>query len=290
MTMKSFRYTAINLLKVVFFFTALYAASAATTQPAPLPEASCSVQVPYGAPHPTSTVAPEVAKTSSTLICRDAYEVLSDTVAKIPVWVAYTLAPEHAVGCIARSNAFATDQSLPEGGRAMPGDYVKSGYDIGHIAPDGDMSWNEEVEHESFILSNMTPQLPNLNRGIWKELESDVRAWAYERSHTILVYAGPVYAITKDKTIGKDNVVVPDAFYKIVVDTVTGEYTAFLFPQQNGLGTDLEKVRSTVAEVSAETGITFPLPPDAKETDIWSVDLGTFARAKKAQCGSRAAE
>ena len=66
----------------------------------------------------------------------------------------------------------------PQGGRAEPADYVGSGFDMGHIAPDGDMRWDPDVERKSSMLSNMTPQLPGLNRGLWKLLKTAVRAGA----------------------------------------------------------------------------------------------------------------
>lgn len=246
-------------------------------QAPPLPAASCQTQIPYGKP---------ISRTSNTaLICRDAYLLLSDLHAKVPIWVAYTLTPAHSIGCIARSNAFAADQSLEQDERAVPSDYAASGYDIGHQAPDGDMSWDDQVERESFILTNMAPQLPGLNRGIWKLLESNVRAWAYERNHTLLVYVGPIYAYGTDKTIGPDKVDVPISFYKIVVDTTTNEVLAFIFPHAEGLGTDLTKMRSTVADVQKETGVTFPLPKGYSEpAALWPVTMKTFTAAKKTAC------
>ena len=64
----------------------------------------------------------------------------------------------------------------------------------------------------------MSPQLPGLNRGIWKLLESATGAWTYSRQHTLIVYAGNIYDVAKDKKIGAGQVVVPDYLYKIVID------------------------------------------------------------------------
>jgi endonuclease G len=198
--------------------------------------------------------------------------------------VSYTLTPEHAIGCAARSNAFAADDTLPEGGRAKPADYVGSGFDMGHIAPDGDMRWNLAVERESFMLSNMTPQLPGLNRGLWKLLETAVRAGAYETGHPFLIYAGPIYDVATDKKIGVDQVDVPTAFYKVVVDMTTGQYVAFLFPQAGDLGNDLESVHTMLTNVEAKAGITFPLPPSAVESPIWQYSFKKLTDDTKAKC------
>jgi endonuclease G len=247
------------------------------------PLASCHQFVPYGTP---LTSKGELLAVDSThaYVCRHAYLVYNDEAAKLPEWVSYTLTPEHAIGCAARSNAFAADDTLSEGNRAKPADYVGSGFDMGHIAPDGDMRWDLGVERESFMLSNMTPQLPGLNRGLWKLLETAVRADAYENGHTLLIYAGPIYDVTTDKKIGSDQVDVPTGFYKIVVDTVTGQYTAFLFPQAGDLGTDLESVHVLLPVVEAKSGLTFPLPVFATESPIWQYNFKKLTVDIKAKC------
>jgi len=252
-------------------------------QPRPLSTNQCTQFVPFGQPSHIKPNLPD--KPDGTVICRDAYILESDTIAKIPVWVSYVLTPSRSIGCVPRSNSFAADQSLPSNKRADPKDYAGSGYDTGHIANNGDMSWNAKVEQESFILTNMTPQTAKLNRGSWKLLESDVRAWAYERNHALLIYAGPLYHTNVDKKIGIDQVDVPYAFYKIVVDLQTHEVLPFIFPAAGIDGNDLTTVTSTVHNISDEADVNFPLPVDYKESTIlWPVDLGTFEKAKKAQC------
>jgi len=203
--------------------------------------------------------------------------------------VSYTITPQHTLGCISRSDAFSTDQALPKGKRAMPADYVGSGYDMGHMAPDGDMSWDEVVEHESFILSNMSPQLPGLNRAAWRTLELDVRAWAYMRNHTLLIYVGPIYDISMDKKIGKDKVDVPKDFYKIIIDTETSEVLAFVYPQKDKLPNDISRFQVSVQVIEAITGIKFGLPVGAKPSTMepltnWPVDTDSFTKAKQASC------
>ena len=268
---------------VAVAMVALIFAPTVYSVPPEQPLSSCHQFVPYGTP---LTIRGELLTADSThaYICRRAYLVYSDEVAKLPEWVSYTLTPEHAVGCEVRSNAFAADDTLPEGGRAKPADYVGSGFDMGHIAPDGDMRWDPDVERESFMLSNMTPQRPGLNRGLWKLLETAVRAGAYESGHTYLIYAGPVYDVATDKKIGTDQVDVPTGFYKIVVDTVTGQYVAFLFPQAGDLGNDLESVHTMLTNVEAKAGITFPLPPNAVESKIWVYDFRKLTVDTKAKC------
>ena len=247
-------------------------------QKAPRPVQECTEFVPYGAP--------VVTKQDATAICRVGYLTVHDNVAKIPVYGAYVLKPENALGCQPRTNAFAADASLPKDKRATPSDYAASGYDQGHNIPDGDLSYEEYVELESFLMSNMSPQLPNLNRGIWKNLETNVRVWAWQYKHPLQVIVGPIY-VYGDPTIGTNKVLIPRAFFKVVIDTVTGENYAFLFPHQIGLGSDPSVVQTTIQEVEKATGITFNVPAQHNKSEkiaMKTADFGAATNAKRAKC------
>ena len=247
-------------------------------QTPPQPAQACAAQVPFGLPS---------AKPGMPVECRHAYVLEHDNTAKIPVWVAYTLTPQHAIGCVPRSNAFVADAALPKGQRSELADYAHSGYDIGHLANDADMSWDNTVELESFLLSNMSPQTPAVNRGAWKLLETAARGWVFQKNQTFTVYAGNIYTVGKSKTIGPDNVVVPDELYKIVIDDVTGEYAGWVFPNAGNLGNDLTKLRASVAAIQQATGTTFPLPPKGRElaqNEQWAVDFGALTASKRSIC------
>ena len=244
-------------------------------QSTPLNSDSCTAQIPFGQPM--------TPKQNTTLICRKAYILEHDNKAKIPIWVSYVLTPDHTTGCVKRSNAFSTDESLPVDQRSVPKDYAKSGYDIGHQANDGDMSWDVNVERDSFILSNMAPQLPGFNRGIWKELEDQTRAFAKNRGHNLQIYVGPIYSVKQDKTIG-NGVVVPHAFYKIITDMTTHEVivTEFIHePSKQPLSSFI----TSIAQVQKDTGLVIPLPKDAKfSTTMWSSATKSVRASKGAVC------
>jgi endonuclease G len=153
------------------------------------------------------------------------------------------------------------------------------------MAPNADLSWDSQVQRESFYLSNIAPQLPGLNRGLWRELEAIVRAWAYERG-SLTIYVGPVYSRNSMSTIGANRVVVPDAFFKIIIDNQSGAHQSFLFPHVAVLPDQVHAVRSTLNEIQRMTRIQFPLPTQAREAlTTWSYNTRQLHRHRSQVCG-----
>ena len=103
-------------------------------------------------------------------------------------WVAYELTAEEVAGEVERKDAFRADPEVESGSAALA-DYRGSGYDRGHLAPVADMKWSAEAMAESFYMSNMSPQKPEFNRGIWKKLEMKVRGWATREEAVLIVTA-----------------------------------------------------------------------------------------------------
>jgi len=269
--------------KILFTLLLAVAGSAnAWDQRAPLPVQACVVHSPYGFAQTQRTAQP---------ICREAYLVAYDAPAKIPVYVAYTLLPQNALGCFPRTNAFVADQSL-NGTGARPDDYAGTGYDKGHASPDGDLSWSQQVEYESFLMTNIYPQHGSLNRGIWKLLETSVRGWAVQQNQPFTIYVGALYG-AGDTTIG-NGVVVPHGFYKIVINNATHEIAGWGFPHKKpyvNLGNDLTKFRVPVADIMKQAGVQYKFPNNAKELQPgqeWAVNFGQLTAAKRAKCGSTA--
>ena len=243
----------------------------------PLPVQQCQVHSPYGFAQTQKQVQP---------ICREAYLVAYDAPAKIPLYVAYTLQPQNALGCFPRTNAFVADASVTGG--AKPDDYAGTGYDKGHAVPDGDLSWSSIVEYESFLMTNMYPQHGSLNRGIWKLLETSIRGWAVQRNQPFTIYVGALYG-PGDMTIGK-GVVVPHGYYKIVINNATKEIAGWGFPHvkpYGNLGNDLTKFRVPVADIMKQSGVQFKFPAGGIEVQPgkeWQVDYGALTNAKRAKC------
>jgi DNA/RNA endonuclease G (NUC1) len=109
----------------------------------------------------------------------------------------------------------------------------------------------------------------------------------------LIVYAGNIYNVQKDKKIGADQVDVPYGFFKIVIDQQTGATLAFLFPHKENQGNDLTVVQTTVADVEDNTGIVFSIPPghnkQVKEP-MWPIDFKSVAQNKKQVCKGAAAD
>lgn len=260
---------------LLFLLLTLSNLAYAWDQTPPLPVERCQVHNPWGWAQTTKQV---------TAICRRAYFVAYDAAAKIPNYVTYTLTPGNALGCWPRTNAFVADESVPNG--PTPSDYAGTGYDKGHAVPDGDLSWDQQVEYESFLMTNMYPQLGGLNRGIWKLLETSVRGWAVQTNNVYTIYVGGVYDAATDKKIGR-GVVVPTGFYKIVINQNTGAMAGWYFKHEGGQGNDLTKVRASIAAIQQKAGVTFSFPANARELPVgqeWPVDYGALTNAKRAKC------
>lgn len=204
---------------------------------------------------------------SEQLISHTGYTVSYNKDWKVANWVGYELTRPETSGEEKRTNKFVADPKV-KGASATDADYRGSGYDRGHLAPAADMAWSAPAMKESFYFSNMTPQAPNLNRGIWKSLEDKVRKWA-GRDSAIIVICGPVINDTR-KTIGKNKVLVPAMFYKVILSPYgkTPKAIGFLFKNEGSLQT-LDTFAVPVDRIEQLTGIDFFYQlPDTLESRI----------------------
>ncbi len=190
------------------------------------------------------------------LLCRLGYALSHDAELKVADWVAYHLTREKVAGTQPRVDRFRPDPDLNRGDRSEKKDYRGSGYDRGHMAPAGAMKWSILAMRESFLLSNMAPQVgAGFNRGIWKSLETKVRKWATERGDLYIV-TGPIFE-GSFKTIGDGNVAVPTHFFKVIFDPARVEVIAFVLRNKKLKTSDLSKYITTVDEVENLTGLDF---------------------------------
>ncbi|MBU1355377.1 MAG: DNA/RNA non-specific endonuclease [Candidatus Edwardsbacteria bacterium] len=191
-------------------------------------------------------------------------------------WVAYELTEKETEGKHKRTNKFIVDPDISTGS-ATSKDYKKSGYDQGHLVPAADMAWSQTAMTESFYYSNMSPQEPSFNRGIWKKLEEQVRGWARE-NNAIYVITGPVLTDGLP-TIGPNKVSVPKYYYKVILDYTLPEIKAIGFIMPNaGSSEPLQSYTVTVDSVEKFTGIDFfyRLPDDQEKIIESILDVGAW--------------
>lgn len=157
-----------------------------------------------------------VSQSAGELIRHEGYTLSYRDQYKDAEWVAYPLLAYETTGDADRKyEQFKPDPTVANG-TALPSDYTRSGYDRGHLAPAGDFKYSQRMMRETFFMSNITPQAPQFNRGIWKELEEQVRDWAI-RDKGIYVITGTVLKPGLP-TIGKTTEVsVPAKFYKVIL-------------------------------------------------------------------------
>ena len=173
-----------------------------------------------------------------------------------PSWVAYRLTKDEVMSRRAsRAEAFMADPEIKTLS-ASPEDYRGSGYDRGHLAPAGDMHWSEKTMLESFYMSNMSPQEPSFNRGVWSKLEQAVRRFAYSEG-SVFVVTGPIFTEEDTKTIGFSKVRIPGFYYKVVYDETPPEkMIAFILPNK-GSKKPLDSFVVSVDDVEEATGLDF---------------------------------
>lgn len=171
-------------------------------------------------------------------------------------WVAYELTEEELKAPnVPRSNYFNEDKKI-RSRSAKHSDYTRSGYTRGHLAPAGDMAHTKEAMEQSFFMSNITPQKWAFNAGIWKELEEQVRDWAYTNDRLYIVTGGVLEAGLPK--IGRNGVSVPSYFYKVLLDPDPPSVKAIAFVIPNAVSDQpLLDFAMSVDEVEATTGIDF---------------------------------
>jgi endonuclease G, mitochondrial len=185
---------------------------------------------------------------------------------KQPAWVGYMICRSRVESSeVPRSDDFRPDPAVHHGS-ATSQDYARSGYDKGHLAPSADFRWAIQAQSESFFMSNMSPQKPGFNRGIWKQLEDQVRRWTKDFD-TLYIVTGPVLRQGLPG-IGSSNVAVPEYYYKVVLDYKPPITEAIGFIMKNeGSKEPLSSFAVTVDSIERVSGIDFfPALPDPVET------------------------
>ncbi len=205
---------------------------------------------------------------NSYALCFNGFNVMYSGMSKTPLWSAEHLSPARLSQKIKREDSFHEETRVSAPHRAVLADYRGSGYDRGHMAPNGDMP-NKQSQADSFSLANMVPQAPKNNQQVWRELEEATRALVTKQKQEVYVVTGPVFTGKKLKTIG-NGVIVPTAVFKAVYIPKTGVIGAYYAPNDNSL-----KVKIiSVCELEEQLGINlFPQLNEDKKRNTYKLPL-----------------
>lgn len=169
-----------------------------------------------------------------------------------PEWTFHMICQD-CFGDSKRQNNFREDP-LVKTKSAQLSDYKGSGFDRGHLVPAADMNKNVKAMSESFYLSNMSPQNPSFNRGIWRKLETQIREWSMDYD-TLFIVTGPIIE-ENYSTIGANEIAIPQYYYKAVYAKASGKMIGFILPNE-GSKENILQYQVTIDEIEKRTKLDF---------------------------------
>lgn len=190
-----------------------------------------------------------------------------------PVWVCYRLFRVNSFKAPPRPSGFLPDTRTRD--RVSQGDYTGSGYDRGHMAPNYAIAlcYGVQAQRETFLMSNIIPQDPDLNRRVWEHLEeTEIKDYA-QRYGQVWVVDGPIFNGTSTLRSG---VAIPTACYKILVRESNGQPStlAFIIPQTVTGNEQPAQFLTSIDEIEKETGLDFFADmPDDVENQVESLTV-----------------
>lgn len=240
-------WTGVVILLVVVFLLSLQQQSSGSGL-------ADEVQPPGGQPKASGLT----FKTWARTLHNDGFTVGYSELRRNPLWVMYRAAPVQQRRTYKRPRQFEADKRTFA--RVLPGDYTRSGYQRGHLAP----SWliaqlyGPKAQRQTFLMSNITPQKPHLNQKLWQRLEMAESDFFARWFDTVWVITGPVFDGNIEQL--RSGVEIPDAFYRIFVDEpVPGDFKvlAFMVPQSVRGDEALDRFLVTIDDIEAQTGLDF---------------------------------
>lgn len=198
-----------------------------------------------------------ISADGDTIYYRDGYTFSYSEKWEQPKWVFYTLKVSD-IECsngATRKNNFKVDAGVTTGSASLD-DYIGSGYDRGHLKASADESCDQRQMDETFLMSNMSPQDPSFNRGIWKNLESHVRDLVYNYDSLQVVTGGNL--VGNLNTIGVNKVGIPNYYYKVIYKYKNGvrEVECYYLPNQKN--NDYTDFITGIIELEDVVNIDFP--------------------------------
>ena len=213
---------------------------------------------------------------SGTIKRRFAYTVSYNHNTRQPNWVAWTLTRAHASGKLKRGD-FEDDMDMPSP-KGTKADYFNTGFDRGHLCPAGDNKWSQKAMDECFLMTNMCPQTHALNAGVWNSIEQQCRTWA-KKYGKVYIVCGPIFLNKQHRKLGKNKVVVPDAFFKVILRTGKNpQAIGFICRNQSAKGLQKKDFVNSIDEVERITGYDFfsKLPDNVERKIEAKADLSNW--------------
>lgn len=206
------------------------------------------------------------AKAKGEIVRHSQYTLLYIEDCEQAAWVAYELTASEVRQKCDRTDDFREDPDVSTGSATLA-DYKGSGYDRGHLTPAADNKVNcPKAMSESFFMSNMSPQTPGFNRGVWRRLEELVRTWAISYNKLYIV-SGPIFT-NSPGFIGEDSVTIPSKFYKVILDLKRKKGIGFILDNRSS-SADLRTFAVSIDEVEEVTNLDFfPALEDNLESQI----------------------
>ncbi len=219
----------------------------------------------YGGVYPEFTNAKLSNNTQA--LCMDGFAVMYSGVSRTPLWSAEYLDRKRLQQAkeIDREDSFHEESRLPKSMRAKLSDYSGSGYDRGHLAPNGNMA-NRSQQYDSFSLANIAPQSPRNNRYIWRNIESATR-YLTQQYGEVYTITGVAFTSKKTKQLA-DRVLVPSHFFKAVYIPASNQAGVYYAP--NDESERIEVI--SLDELTAKIGIDV-LPVLDAQTKAQAFDL-----------------
>jgi endonuclease G len=221
---------------------------------------------------------PKGHESEGKLLAKTACECFHDPRLKISRWVAYRAEGDAPLGTQRYKGDFFPEPGLAPGQRAELLDYEgiwksdQSGYDRGHLAPDGTIKkFGPEAQRETYSLANITPQHSAINQRVWSDLEAAIRSWSSTES-PVWVVTGPAFFAGQETTwVGRDRVAVPHAYYAVINRSSAPEVRAYLVANtaEAPWSSSLNRYLVSVDSVEKLTGLDFlPELPDSLENRL----------------------
>ena len=239
----------------------------------------------YGGVYPEFTN-PKLSNNTQAL-CMDGFAVMYSGVSRTPLWSAEYLDRKRLQQAkeIDREDSFHEESRLPKSMRAKLSDYSGSGYDRGHLAPNGNMA-NRSQQYDSFSLANIAPQSPRNNRYIWRNIESATR-YLTQQYGEVYTITGVAFTSKKTKQLA-DRVLVPSHFFKAVYIPASNQAGVYYAPNDESerievisldeltakIGIDVlpvldAQIKAQAFDLPLKAGDSSDLPETPQEEPVW---------------------